>query len=191
MENGFEKLSNETKDAPTGWESVAEMADQMTPPAERPTQVETEKPETKAGITGADLIKGFSKNRADIESYVEETTGGKVEEFAPHLSSDEAYFDQALKDLAGEGKTKRKPEEIASDEIVKYYADDLQKQRGHYNEMNEAIHQKYQSLGFFGKHLKLGKGAKELKAMQAEQNSVWEDVQKAEHRFNRLQSMIK
>ena len=193
MRDSFEKIGSETENAETGWESVAEMADQMVPPTtvEKPKPVETPKQEIKAGVTGAELIDLFSKNHKDIESYVEEVTGGTIDEFAPHLAGDEAFFNQALKDLAGEGDTARKPAEISSDEIVQYYTDDLRKQKGHYNELNETIHQKYKNLGFFGKHFNLGKGAKELKALQAEQITVWEDVQKAEHRFDRLRSMIK
>ena len=203
-QNGNGENINEAAKAKNEWGEVTDLAGKMSRSEkieEAATHPETEEPSRAvAGVTNAakkeaeritcaGLEQLFEKSRRDFESYASETDS-PMDKIAPHFTEDEAFFNQVVKKLAGEGSESRRAEDISLDEVLGYYRDDIQKNNIRYNELNEEIRKKKDGLGFFGKHFGIGKGAREVKEMESEQNTAYSNAQKARQRLKRLESML-
>ena len=155
-----------------------------------PSEKAPEQPSAKKVVTGADLMKTFLENRRDFESYASEMAGKSLEEIAPHFNDDNAFLEQAIMNLSGGEENTRTPAEISSDEIVQYYTDDIKKYNQRFNELNGLIAQKQEQIGLFGRLFGVGKAAKEKKALESEQNDMYNSAQAARGRLDRLNKML-
>ena len=139
-------------------------------------------------LSGSELVKAFADSRKNFESYAEETSGKTIEEIAPTFIEDEAFFNQAMRDLMGEGDSARSADDISEQDLINYYNARRQESIKAHNDLNVEISNKEKSLGFFGR--RFGKGARELKALKAKQTELWGESRKMEQRLGRLYDML-
>ena len=140
-------------------------------------------------LSGSELVKAFADSRKNFESYAEETSGKTIEEIAPTFVEDEAFFNQAMHDLMGEGDSARSADDVSEQDLINYYNARRQENIKAHNDLNVEISNKEKSLGFFGR--RFGKGARELKALKAKQTELWGESRKMEQRLDRLYDMLK
>ena len=140
-------------------------------------------------LSGSELAKAFADSRKNFESYAEETSGKTIEEIAPTFVEDEAFFNQAMHDLMGEGDSARSADDVSEQDLINYYNARRQENIKAHNDLNVEISNKEKSLGFFGR--RFGKGARELKALKAKQTELWGESRKMEQRLDRLYDMLK
>ena len=140
-------------------------------------------------LSGSELVKAFADSRKNFESYAEETSGKTIEEIAPTFVEDEAFFNQAMHDLMGEGDSARSADDVSEQDLINYYNARRQENIKAHNDLNVEISNKEKSLGFFGR--RFGKGARELKALKAKQTELWDESRKMEQRLDRLYDMLK
>ena len=167
----------------TAAKRLERIASTIKKPAEN-NRAEAVEPEHKV-VSGAELADAFAKSHQDFESYATEVSGQTIEERAPDFVADEAYFNDVMAELTRDGGDAAS---ISSDEIIEHYREDYRKNVRRYNELNDEISKKRNSLGFFGR--RFGKGARELKAMQKEQDQCWQDSEKMNARIDRLKKMF-